>query len=336
MRHLLLSRARLNRLPFSQWRRSKLRWLGLLMFCSGYLLSESFLPVGFADAKPMPYPTFKTANGFSRLMQNVSGFTPLSGWMANRLLHRELQKLISGPVESRLSLYSGTDMLHGKVRRIHIRGTQVIVNELLPLQEFQLETLDDSPVFVSNDHRPILLKPLDLLLTARLREADVNTLLNSPQGQKRLNNLEVMIPPFGKQALDIVNPKVRFEAGRVTLIALVNKHAQPLENALPVQVSGELSSENSRLNLRNIDLQITGFEPEEVQELAQFIENYFGEVLNLNHIKVDRHTLKVQMEQSEITAGQLQLKAKIHMEPQRKYLEKYWTTHGKKANPPKN
>jgi hypothetical protein len=284
----------------------------------------------------MPYPVFKTANGFNRFAQRMTGFTPLSGWMANRILRRELQKQVSGKLDSHLSLYSGSDLLGGKARRIQIRGQQVVVNGLIPLQEFQLETLDSSSLFVSKDRRPILLKPLDLSLTARMAEADVNAMLNSRQGQKRLSNLEVMIPPFGKQALDVLNPKVSFEGERITLVSLVNKHNQPMENALPVQLSGQLSAEKSRLNLRNLDLQIGGFEQEELRELSQFIENYFSEIVNLNQIRVERHTVKVQVEQSEIVDGILQLKAKIHVEPQRKYLEKFSAAHGKKANSVKN
>ncbi len=256
--------------------------------------------------------------------------------MANRVLRRGLQRQVSGKLDTHLSLYSGSDLLGGKARRLRFSGKQIVINGWIPLQECQLETLDASSLFVSKDRRPILLKPLDLLLTARMAEADVNAMLNNSQGQKRLNNLEVLIPPFGKQALDILNPRVSFEGDRITLVSQVNKHNQPAEKALPVQISGQLSAEKSRLSLRNLDLQVSGFEPEELRELSQFIENYFSEIVNLNQIKVERHTVKVQVEQSEIVDGQLQLKARIHVEPQRKYLEKYMATHGKKANSVKN
>ncbi len=315
----------------NRWTLPRLGYIGLLFFCLVY-----FLPMGFAESKPMPYPPFKTANGFTRFTQTMTGFTPLSGWMANCILQRELKKQVSGKLQSHLSLYSGSDLLRGKARRIEIRGHQVVLNGLIPLSEFQLETREDSPLFVSNDRRPILLKPLDLSLTARMTEADVNAMLNNRKGQTLLNNLVVVIPPFGKQALDVLNPKVNFEGDRITLVSLVNKHNQPVEKGLPVQISGQLSAENSRLNLKNMDLQVSGFELDELKEVSQLIENYFGEIVNLNHIKVERHTIKVQVEQTDIVDKQLQFKANIHVEPQRKYLEKYLSAHGKKANSTKN
>ncbi|WP_303675214.1 LmeA family phospholipid-binding protein [Vampirovibrio chlorellavorus] len=294
------------------------------------------MAVGFTEAKPMPYPAFKTANGFSRFAQGMIGFTPLSGWMANRVLRREIQKLVSGQLDTRLSLYSGSDLLGGKARGLRLNGKQILIDGWIPLQECQLETLEDAALFVSKDRRPILLKPLDLSLTATMAEADLNAMLNHNKAQKRLNPLTVLIPPFGKQTLTVLNPRVSFEGDRITLISLVSKQNQPADTALPVQVSGQLSAEKSRLNLRDLDLQISGFEPEELRELSQFIENYFSDIVNLNHIKVERHTVKVQIEQSEIVDGQLRLKARIHVEPQRKYLEKYVAAHGKQANSVKN
>lgn len=284
-----------------------------------------------AEKTPMPYPEFKTASGFSRFVQGVSGFTPISGWLANRLLRKELAKFVKGHLHSRLRLYSGSDLLAGKARGITITGRDVLLDGFIPLSEFRLESVKDEPVYISKGRRPILLKPLHLKASARMTEADVNRMLTSEQGRNMLTNMKVSIPPFGPQYLDVLNPVVSLADDRLTVQTLINTHGRPAENALPVTVSGHLTAQNARLNLSDLDLQIDGYA--DTEEIEQLVEVYFSELVDLNHIKVDRHKVKVRIEQSEIRDRQLDLRATVEVEPKRKNLEKYLMKQGQKAEP---
>jgi hypothetical protein len=109
----------------------------------------------------------------------------------------------------------------------------------------------------------------------------------------------------------------------------MNKHDQPIENGLPVSVSGKLAAKDARLNLTDLDLKIEGFE--DTEEIEQLVENYFSELVNLNHIKVERHRVKVAIEQSEVVDHQLLLQASVKIEPERKALEKYIAGQQKKG-----
>ncbi len=286
---------------------------------------------GWADKQPMPYPGLKTASGVSRFFQGMTGFTPISGWMANRMLKRELAKYIQGDLQSRLTLFSGSDLLNGKAKRIEFSGKKVLLDDFIPLSEFHLESATESPVYVSKSKRPILLNPMRFQVNARMTEADINQLLNSDKGKKLLTDMKVNIPPFGSQHLDVVNPSVQLDGDRLILSSVMNKHDQPIENGLPISVSGKLAAKDARLNLTDLDLKIEGFE--DTEEIEQLVENYFSELVNLNHIKVDRHRIKIAIEQSDVIDHQLFLQASVKIEPERKALEKYIAGQQKKVRP---
>lgn len=288
------------------------------MILVGILLWGS---IAWAEQKPMVYPPFKTANGFSRLIQNISGFTTLSGWMANRILRREVAKYVDGNLKTRLTLYSASDLLGGKARHIQISGQQVLLDDFIPLSEFDFESAQDSPIFISKSSQPILLKPMIFTVKARMSETDINHMLTSEKGRKLLTNLKVAIPPFGKHHLDVINPVVVLAENRLTIESVLNKHNSPPELGLPVKVSGQLTAKQSRLNLSDLDLQIEGFE--DTRNIERLVEAYFGEIVNLNHIKVDRHKVKISITQSQILEHQLYLQAQVKLEPKPEALEKY-------------
>lgn len=288
------------------------------MMLAGILLWGS---MAWAEQKPMVYPPFKTANSFSRLIQNISGFTTLSGWIANRILQREVARYVDGNLKTHLTLYSASDLLGGKARHIQISGQQAILNDFIPLSEFNFESAQDSPVFISKSRHPILLKPMIFTVKARMSETDINHMLTSEKGRKLLTNLKVAIPPFGKHHLDVINPVVLLAENRITIESVLNKHNSPPELGLPVKVSGLLTARQSRLNLSDLDLQIEGFE--DTRNIERLVEAYFGEIVNLNHIKVDRHKVKISITQSQILEHQLYLQAQVKVEPRPEALEKY-------------
>lgn len=295
------------------------------------LLTSGLLTGGvtaWAEKKTV-YPEFRRANGFSRFVQGATGFTPLSGWMANRILRRELGRHVSGTIHSRLSLYSGGDLMAGKARHIELRGQNVVLDQFVLLSDFQLSSVKNAPIYVSKSSRPILLKPIEFEMTARMSEEDVNQMLTSERGKHMLTGMKVALPPFGKQYLDIVDPVVSMADDRLAIKSVIGKHNQPIEKGLPIQVSGRLKAERSRLSLSDLHLQIEGFE--DTRDIERLVQVYFSEIVNLNHLKIERHKVKVAIQDSTISDRQLYLKARIKVEPERKALEKYMAAHQKAA-----
>jgi hypothetical protein len=288
----------------------------VLLLCSSLLVAAP----GFAEKDTPAYPEMKTASGFSRAFQNITGLTPITGWFANHVLHRELGRYVQGDLHSKLGLFSGTDLLGGKAKTIAITGHHVLLDGYIPLSEFHFENQGDMPLYISKGHRPLLLRPVQFNVSAVMSEQDMNRLLTSEKGRKLLTGMKVTIPPFGPQYLDFMQPTVTLEDGLFTLQSRINKNGAPLENALPVKVSGKITPDHAALTLSNLDLQIEGIQ--DTAEIEQLIENYFSELVNLNHIKVDRHRVKVTVTQSDVTEHQLTLAAIVTVKPDDKALKR--------------
>lgn len=276
--------------------------------------------LGFAEKDPIVYPELKTASAFSRVLQTITGITPVSSLVANRLLKRELRRHVKGDLQSRVTLFSGTDLLGRKARDISISGKNVLVDDYIPLTEFSFQNESDMPLYASKGSRPVLLRPVRFKVSATMTEADMNRLLTSEKGRKLLTGMKVTIPPFGPQFFDMINPSVTLENGRFSLASVMNTQGSPIEDSLPIKVSGKIAPDKSSLSLSDLDLQIEGFR--NTKDIEQLIENYFSELVDLNHLKVDRHKVKIAIEKSDVVDHRLNLEATVTVEPERKALQK--------------
>jgi len=281
--------------------------------------------LGFAAPQDTPKSDIKTAGPVSRVMQQVTGFTPVSGWVANRILHRELSRHVQGHLHSRLTLFSGTDLLAGKAKSLTLSGKNLMLDGYIPLSEFTFSSQSDTPFLVGNTKRPILLRPVTFHLAMALSEQDINRMLGSEKGRHLLTNMKVKLPPFGKQSFDAVDTAVQFQGDRVNIKTLMNLHGMPLESGLPMTVSGKILPEKSSLTLSDLNLEIQGIQ--DTRDMAQVIEHYFNELVDLNHIRVQRHKVKVQIEQSAIVNGRLQLNASMVVSPDPKALKAVLSPH---------
>jgi hypothetical protein len=283
-----------------------------------------FTLVGLAQTGATPTDatqdaTIKTAGPMSRVMQQITGFTPISGWVANRILRREISRYVQGPLHSRLTLFSGTDLLAGRARGLTISGQRLLLDGYIPLSEFSFSSQPDMPIFASTGKRPILLRPVTFGLSLALSEQDVNRMLDSAKGRQLLSDMNVKLPPFGRQSFDALNTAVHFDGERVNISTLMNLRGASQENALPMTISGKILPEKSSLTLSDLKLQIDGVQ--DTRDMAQVIEHYFNELVDLNHIKVQRHKIKVQIEESRVSQGMLRLRAKLTVAPEPKALK---------------
>ncbi len=251
----------------------------------------------------------------------LTGFTPVSGWVANRVLKHELAEHVEGNLHSRLKLFSGTDLLGRKVKNISISGKSVLVDDMIPLSQFRFENQSDMPLYVSKDRRPILLRPVVFKVSAVMTEADINHMLHSEKGRKMLTAMRVTVPPFGRHEFDALEPSVDINGDRLVIQTLMNIHEAPKENALPLTVSGRITPDQSRLALSDLELKIEGVG--DTEEIAQLIEDYFSELVDFKKIKIDRHRVNVVFEKTELEDNQLNLTATLTVTPETKALKKY-------------
>ncbi len=268
--------------------------------------------------KEIPYPEFKTGSGFSQALQRITGITAVSGWVANRVVRRELSRYLDGPIHSRLKLFSATDLLAGKARRLSIHGENLVYADWVPLSEFSLESDHDFPLYVKKGKKPFLLRPVKLKLHAVMSESDLNRMLQSEKGRNLLTAMKLDIPPFGRQELDVLAPQIRITGDKLMVKTRVNKHESAPEKALPIEITAGLYAEKSRLKLSNIGIYVEGLG--EAREVARLVENYFADLVDLSKIKVDRHKLKIAFDQTRVADGRVLLDATVTVTPDAKLI----------------
>lgn len=293
-------------------------WLGVLV---GILL---WLSVPVWGAEPVPvdadgYPLLRLSSPWVRGFQAVSGVTPVSGWIASRVLKRELSDYVQGSVRARLRLYSASDLLKYRLKGFRLAGRDVLLLNWIPVREFRMASDPQTPLMLSKSRRPVLLRPVRFTASVVLDEADVNRMLQSPTGQAYLTNMTVTLPPFGRQSFDALAPAVQFQADRLTIRARMNIHQAPPDQAVPVEVSGRLSAQGARLSLSDLDVDIEGV-PDST-EMGPIIEDYFSELVNLEKIRVERHRVRVSVDHSEIRDGHMHVIATLTVTPEPKYLK---------------
>lgn len=274
-----------------------------------------------ALAEEIRYPDFKTSSAFSQSLQRFTGVTAVTGWAANRILKRELSQELGGHLHSRLHLYSASDLWSGRAQGLTLQGQNLLLDKFIPLSQLELRSDANTPIMLYKGRKPFLLRPVHFQVKAVMNETDINRMLQSEKGRKMLTELKVKLPPFGTQRLDALEPSVRFDNDQIAVQSKVNIHGAPVEEAIPVQLTGRLQAEKSRLKLSDLNLQIEGLA--DTEAIASFVQQYFGEIVNLSNLKISRHRVKILFEEAKITEQQLVLKGTAEVTPERKLIQQF-------------
>jgi hypothetical protein len=296
-------------------------WMGL--FCVSALVCS----LGFASAladfsaeeetalEPL-YPAFHISNPVSRTLQKCLGINALATWVSESFLTKALSKKLEGELNLEIQPYSGFDLLSGKAEQIALHGEHVVYNQFLSLTALEVATHPETPLFVSLNRRPAVLRPLQATVKAVITEQDLNALFHTRKGRRYLSNIKLKMPPIGEHRVDFLSPVARIENDRLVFSALLNVTGAPLENALPIEASGRLIADPQEGSLRLVDLEIEAEGISDLRPLAGFVENYFGQVLSYAKLKVKGHRVAVSMDPPQLTPRQMILQGQVTVAPQ--------------------
>ncbi len=279
------------------------------------LLGGWMIPVQAED-----YPNVKIGNPVSRAVQKVTGITLLSGWIGSRVAKNLLQKELGGEVNVSLKPFSATDLIAGKARRLEIRGENLLIDDMLPIRAFTVETLGDSPIFVRKGRKPVLMRPVEFRVSAVVDEENLKTFLESEKGRKQLTRIKVPLPPYKKpQYLDVLDPAVSIRDGKLIIDSFVNVHGAPKANGLPVKVSTGLKPVDDTLKLDGVKIDIPGIR--KTRGAEKFVERFFTELFDVSKIRIDRHKIIMAYDKSELTGNRLLIEAHGYIKPDGKGLK---------------
>jgi len=267
----------------------------------------------------------RLSSPFTQTFQRVTGITWLASSIGGYVGKREIRKQLKSGSHLTLKIksYSASDLGRGNVKAISLSGQDVQFKNTPPLESLSVTTDPKTPIHLSDTRHPVLLRPVNFTFQAKIAEADINTFFKSSDADGMLKNIKVELPPFSEQRVDILSPVVDLTSARMKTNASVILHDAAPETALPVEVSGKLTPAKNRLNLSNIVLNIEGLEQVDQAALADFIEEYFGEIVNLEQLKIKDHKLTANIQRCDTTDDALTFQAVITVKATDKALAKY-------------
>jgi hypothetical protein len=257
----------------------------------------------------------KLSSQWSRMVQTMTGFSPFFSWFVTHLTEQQLKKKIQGSFKLHITPYSGLDLLKGNIAQMSLRGKNLLINQLLPVQSLWVETDKTTPIFITFKKPPHLLQPIQAQFKTVLTEENINQGLQTPKGKEKLKHLKVKLPPIGDQTFDVIDPQVHLLEGAFHFTGTLNVSGAPLENAVPLEAQGQLSPSESKEALELKNLHLTSTAVSNLKPMAQFIQQYFGKIVKFSRLKLKGHQVKIQVEKCELHPQQLILEGTIRLTP---------------------
>ncbi|MBX9876872.1 MAG: hypothetical protein K2Y22_00295 [Candidatus Obscuribacterales bacterium] len=266
----------------------------------------------FADEEP-PFPV---GHSVSRFIQKISGVNALSAFVASKAATRALEKRLGGQVKAKIKSYSFTDLLAGKVksleltfRNARVRGIELgylHVTAKNPLW-FSYRKRKDEPTGVNT--------PVSLSLDGCVSQKDITAALKDPQVTSSLSTMKLDLPGLGNQQLEILEPDVKIENGKVKIRATVVTKGGKKETGVPVTVSAVpyLVEDGAKLNLKDMDIQSS--EIENPAEFAQFVTELFNPLINFS--RMDNGQRAFRLNDFKISGAKINFDGKLILAPRK-------------------
>ncbi|HEY9714671.1 MAG TPA: LmeA family phospholipid-binding protein, partial [Chroococcales cyanobacterium] len=244
------------------------------------------------DKKAAAKPQFPVAGPVSHTLQRITGVTWLGEVVANQVAKKALQKKLGGKAKVKVTAYSLTDLIAGKVKAVQVKMVGSNVKNI-PLGEVKLAT--DNP-FWYDYHRKEgriqgLQNPLLLSVEGHLAQDDVTNALASPRVTKQLRGLKLDLPGLGEQQLQVVRPKVQLSKGLVYIDALLVTEGAAEDTGVPIKISGRPELAGDKIVLK--DMKVDSPYIVEPEKFAAFSEELLNPIVDFSRLDRKDHAFRL-------------------------------------------
>ncbi|MGE0200419.1 MAG: DUF2993 domain-containing protein [Candidatus Melainabacteria bacterium] len=283
-------------------------------------LPSAKIPTGH-PWEDLAFPDVRMTSPFWSGVQRATGMTWMSRLLAQRILTQAVAPVIDGPVKLKLSSFSASDLLHGRVKQLRINGDDLTLEPSLPLDRLSVVSDDHYPLYIDNLKRPVLMRPIRLSIDATVTEKDFNRYLASKDGLATMQRIKIPIPPFNKpQYVDVLAPKVDFKHNRVYFAGKLKLSDQEEKQAFPFALEAAPIPHGTQIQLNDVHLDVDGLR--NTRPLERFMEDFLWEALDLSKLRVDRHRLAVYYKTVSATEDKLRLQAVVFVRPDNTNLKR--------------
>jgi hypothetical protein len=270
-------------------------------------------PVAFAEPESEQPPPFHIAGKTSAALQKYSGLTWISekgigfvGTLASRCW-------LGGRPTFKVKAYSFTDCLSGKFRSVSINLRDCSYKKV-PLAHLSLQTSTPLHVrlFGSSKGAAGVAAPVMVSVSGNLDENDVSRALQSQPVASQLGFLRLTLPGLGDQHLQVVEPKVKLENGKVKINTWLITAGAPKDTGISLDVVASPRLEGERFIMLK-DTQVSSPDIIEPEQFSVFSQNLLNPLLDFG--RFDRKTHAFRLTRLNCTEQKLQFAGKLLLVP---------------------
>lgn len=260
-----------------------------------------------------PAPTFKIASPTSRAIQKYTGLT----WIAERGIGLSTSLAakfaLGGHPHIQVKAYSLTDCFSGKFKKISV-DLKDCTYKKVPFGQIHASTI--MPVqfraFKTKKGAPGVVAPVMVAVRGEVNEADVSNALQSPKVASSLNFLRLELPGLGDQHLQVLEPKVKLENGKVKINTWLITANAPKDTGVKIDISAEPKLDTDRFIVLK-DTKVESADIVEPDKFSVFSEDLLNPLLDFG--KFDRHTHAFRLNQLNVQEQKVNFEGKLLLAP---------------------
>ncbi len=259
------------------------------------------IPVSNAGASsPAAFPL---SSKVSRTVQRVTGINFLTGIVTSEVAKVVLERKLGGKVKVKVSTYSLTDLVAGKIKSVRIKTDGSTAIGKIPLGPVLISS--NNPIWLNyrlhKGRKPGLNLPLTMSVRAELDEQHLGDALASETLAKSLRGLKMDLPGLGEQQLQVLEPHVQLTADAIKLDAiLITKGASP-DTGVSLQIVAKPVLQGSKIVLA--DMQVSSPDIEDPSAFSKFAEELFNPIVDF--ARFDRADHAFRLTSFELQSGKV-------------------------------
>lgn len=258
-------------------------------------------------------PPFHVSGKISRNFQKYSGLNWLTETSLNLGSTISAKLLLHGRPKVRFKIYAMSDCLAGKFKSVSIDLKHSSFKKI-PLADLKLETTTPLQVrlFKTGKGAAGVGAPVMVAVSGEVDEKDVSKALQSPEISSQLNFLRLQLPGLGDQHLQVLEPKVKIENGKVKINTWLITANAPKETGITLDIVAKPYLEGERF----IFLKDTTVDSKDIMNPAEF-SKFSEDLLNplLDFGKFDRKTHAFRLTKLQLGEQNLQFAGKLLLVP---------------------
>lgn len=233
-------------------------------------------------AEPVEGTNFKIAGKTSRAIQKYTGLTFATDLILSTAGSVATKCVLHGKPKCKVRSYSFTDALSGKFKHIEVK-LRHCTYQGVPLPDLTLANL--TPIRTGSKYK--ILTPVMVSVAGQADEQLISRALQTPAVSSRLNFLRFDLPGLGDQHLQVLNPQVKLDEGKICIDTQLVTSGAAAETGIKVAISAKPVLKEERF----IELQETRVDSNDIIEPEKF-SVFAQDLLNplVDFGRMDRNT----------------------------------------------